>query len=131
MRSTATRVPNGETDPMADPYLQLDGDRREQLLDELARLVIVAKPRLPQPGHQAAFLDAMGVAEPSGVEAQAGLAMRRLIDGGATTEDLYAIARDIVAWTIMDVLEVLSPEDGAFAGELYRVYDEQEIDPER
>lgn len=119
-----------DTSPMPTNFLREDEALREQLLSELAALVTVPRPRLPNPGHQMEFYAAMhGPEPPTRIETRAELAMRRIVDLGVKTDDLYAITRDIVARTIMDVLEVLSPEGGEFAGEFYGLYDELELAP--
>ena len=85
----------------------------------------VDHPHLPNPGAQRdwAALDPPEVQER--VEYQAEVALRRLLDLGATTENLYVLARGISALTVMAVLSSIDPEgEGELAGEFYGMYDE-------
>ena len=90
----------------------MSGDDLVQMFVDLVRAPI---PHVPPPGHQADWAKP----EPGDdVETAAGLAVRRLLDLGATTEDLYAVSRGITLMVGIDALATID-EHGDSSSELY------------
>lgn len=112
IRDVATLVPSDPAD-------------RDEFLLRLASVVNVDRPPLPNPGPQPDWAALEPLERRERVDYQAEVAVRRLIDLGATTQDLYALARGVTALALMEALSSLDPEgEGELAGEFYSLFDE-------
>jgi hypothetical protein len=96
----------------------------DEIVSRLLPLITLDVPHVPQAGPQADWAAATGEADDPSIVSAAGQAVRRLLDLGATTEDLYAISRGITAEVLMDAVTRLAFDDGGLAGELHYAIDE-------